>query len=339
MRIAILGAGFMGSTHARAFAQIEGVEVATIVATSPERGAPLAAELGATFTQSADDVYADPSIDGVSICLPTPWHREPTERAIAAGKHVLLEKPIALTLEDADALVDLSAKTDQIVMMAHVLRFWPEYVELAMRGLSGEFGAPVSAVAVRRQAFPAWSQLFSRPDLTGGAIIDMLIHDIDALNWLFGTPVAVATRGRKNPASGGWDQAQIMIEYAGGGSAVIDGGMLMPDSYRFTSSLQLLCERGAVEYDFRAGGRSLEEGEPTNRLTLFPETGSPEALSAEQVDPYLAECRYFVECIRAGVPADRATPADARVALAVALAARQALELPGLATVAISCAR
>jgi predicted dehydrogenase len=280
-------------------------------------------------------VYVDSSIDAVSICLPTPWHREPAERAIAAGKHVLLEKPIALTLEDADALVELSGKTDRVVMMAHVLRFWPEYVELAKRGLSGELGAPVSAIALRRQAFPAWSQLFSRPDLTGGAVIAMLIHDIDALNWLFGTPVSVAARGRKNPASGGWDQAQIMIEYAGGGSAVIDGGMLMPDSYRFTSSMQLLCERGAIEYDFRAGGRSLEEGEGTNQLTLFPADGAPTGLAAEQVDPYLAECRYFIDCIRTGAPADRATPADARVALAVALAARTALELPGLATVAI----
>ena len=335
MRIAILGAGFMGSTHARAFTQIEGVEVAVIVAQSPDRGQPLAAEIGARFTQSADEVFADDSIDAVSVCLPTPFHRDPTERAIAAGKHVLLEKPIALNLEDADALVELAGRTDRIVMMAQVLRFWPEYVELATRALSGELGAPLSATALRRQAFPAWSQLFSRPDLTGGAVIDMLIHDIDALNWLFGKPVAVSARGRRNPHSGGWDQAQIMIEYAGGGSAVIDGGMLMPDSYRFSSSLHLLCERGAIEYDFRAGGRSLEEGEGVNQLTLFPGEGTPEVVAADAIDPYLAECRYFAECVRNGSPADRATPADARAALAVALAARASLECPGLSAVAV----
>ncbi|MCC6704095.1 MAG: Gfo/Idh/MocA family oxidoreductase [Thermomicrobiales bacterium] len=335
MRIAILGAGFMGSTHARAFAQIDGVEVAAIVAQSPDRGAPLAAELGARFTQSADEIFADGSIDAVSICLPTPFHRGPAEAALAAGKHVLLEKPITLDLAEADALVALAGQSDRVVMMAHVLRFWPEYVELASRALSGELGAPVSAMALRRQAFPAWSQLFSRPDLTGGAVIDMLIHDIDALNWLFGTPVAVSARGRRNPGSGGWDQAQIMIEYADGGSAMIDGGMLMPDSYRFSSSLHLLCERGAIEYDFRAGGRSLEEGEGTNRLTLFPAEGAPEVLAAEAVDPYLAECRYFVDCVRNGAPAERATPADARVALAVALAARESLEGASLGAVPV----
>jgi predicted dehydrogenase len=335
MRIAVLGAGFMGSTHARAFATIDDVDVAAVVASSPERGQPLADEVGARFTQSADEVFADPSIDAVSICLPTPFHRGPAERAIAAGKHVLLEKPITLTLEDADALIAQADASDRVVMMAHVLRFWPEYVELAARGLSGEHGAPLSAVALRRQAFPAWSQLFSRPDLTGGAIIDMLIHDIDAVNWLLGTPVSVVARGQRNPGSGGWDQAQIMIEYANGGSAVIDGGMLMPDSYRFSSSLHLLCERGALAYDFQAGGRSLEEGLGTNQLNLYPAEGTPEVLDVDQADPYQAECAYFVECVRTGTSPERATLADARVALAVALAARESLERPGLSVVTL----
>ncbi len=335
MRIAILGAGFMGSTHARAFAQIDGVEVAAIVAQSPDRGVPLAREVGARFTTAADEALADDSIDAVSICLPTAVHRQPAEAAIAAGKHVLLEKPSALTLDDANALADLAATTDRTFMMAHVLRFWPEYVELAHQVKNGALGAPVSAMALRRQAFPAWSQLFSQPELTGGAVIDMLIHDIDALNWILGTPVSVAARGRRNPASGGWDQAQIMVDYAGGASAVIDGGMLMPDSYRFSSSLHVLCERGAIEYDFRAGGRSLEEGEGTNRLTLFPATGESSVLSPEQVDPYVAECRYFAESVQTGTKADRATPADARTALTVALAARSLLEQPDLGVVTI----
>ncbi|MEZ4497614.1 MAG: Gfo/Idh/MocA family oxidoreductase [Thermomicrobiales bacterium] len=335
MRIAILGAGFMGSTHARAFAQIEDVEVAIIVAQSPDRAAPLADEVGARFSTTVEDIFTDPTIDAVSICLPTPFHRAAAKAAIAANKHVLLEKPSALTLADADALVAFAASTDRVFMMAHVLRFWPEYVELARRARRGEIGAPVSALATRRQAFPAWSQLFSRPDLTGGAIVDMLIHDIDVLNWIFGTPVAVSARGRRNPGSGGWDQAQLLIEYADGGSAVIDGGMLMPDSYRFTSSLHLLGERGALEYDFRAGGRSLEEGEGTNQLMLFPGEGDPAEIEASQVDPYLAECSYFIECVRSGQPAERATVADARVALGVALAARQALERPGLSTITL----
>ena len=86
-------------------------------------------------------------------------------------------------------------ETDRVFMIAHVLRFWPEYVEIARRVASGELGRPRSGFASRRQPFPAWSALFSRSDLTGGAVIDMMIHDYDALNWIFGAPQAVTARG------------------------------------------------------------------------------------------------------------------------------------------------
>src|SRR5680860_17068 len=213
MRIAILGAGFMGSTHARAFAQIPGVEIASIYAHSEKRARPLAEELGTTFTDQLDRILRDESIDAIDNCLPTPRHRPVTEDALAAAKHVLLEKPVALTDGDAEALVELGAKSDKVFMIAHVLRFWPEYMELAKLVQSREYGRPVSALAFRRQPFPAWSDLFARPDLTGGAVIDMMIHDFDALNWIFGTPAAVTAKGLRNPRSAGWDQVQVLIDY------------------------------------------------------------------------------------------------------------------------------
>ncbi len=78
--------------------------------------------------------------------------------------------------------------TDRVLMIAHVFRFWPEYVELQRQVASGEHGQRPSGFASRRQPFPAWSALFSRSDLTGGAVVDMMIHDYDALNWVFGVP-------------------------------------------------------------------------------------------------------------------------------------------------------
>jgi predicted dehydrogenase len=210
-----------------------------------------------------------------------------------------------------------------------VLRFWPEYVEIARRVENGDLGAPRSGFASRRQPFPAWSALFSRADLTGGAVIDMMIHDYDALNWVFGTPRAVTARGERNPRSGGFDQVQVLIDYDDERSALVDGGMMMPESYPFSSRLEVLCENGAMEYAFRAGGRSVEMGAGVNELTLFPNEGEPLRLSPAQADPYAAECAYFLDCVREGRPADRATPTDALRALAVALAARESLEHDG----------
>jgi predicted dehydrogenase len=326
VQVAVLGAGFMGSTHAKAYVAMPDVGVAAIYAPSSDRGDPLAREIGSRWTDDLQAVLADPSIEAVDICLPTPQHREVAEAALAAGKHVLLEKPIALSLEDARALVQANEATDRVFMIAHVLRFWSEYVEIARRVATGELGKPRTGFASRRQPFPAWSALFSRSDLTGGAVIDMMIHDYDALNWIFGAPLGVTARGMRNTRSGGFDQVQVLIDYGDGASALVDGGMMMPESYPFSSRLEVLCEEGAMEYTFRAGGRSVDMGGGVNELTLYPNEGDPLRLSPTQVDPYAAECTYFVDAISRGNIADRATPADALQALAVALAARESLE-------------
>ena len=328
LRVAVLGAGFMGGTHARAYHALPEIEVAGIYAPGGGRAGPLAEELGTRWTDDIRALIADPAVDAVDVCLPTPEHRSATEAALNAGKHVLLEKPLALTEADADALVARAAATDRVFMVAHVLRFWPEYIELQRLVAGGQVGRPRSGLATRRQPFPAWSALFARSDLTGGAVIDMMIHDYDALNWIFGTPLAVTARGERNPRSGGWDQVQALIDY-GGASALVDGGMTMPESYPFGSRFEVLCERGALEYHFRAGGRSVEMGGGANDLTLFPSEGEPVRLTPEQRDPYAAEVAYFVDCVRRGEPATRATPADARLALRVALAARESLEQGG----------
>src|SRR5262249_23364813 len=251
LRVGILGAGFMGSTHARAFHSLPDVEVAGIYAHSDRRAQPLAEELGTTWTNERDRLVLDEAIDAIDVCLPTPEHRPATEAAIAAGKHVLLEKPIALTIGDADALVQLGESTERVFMIAHVLRFWPEYVELQRLAAGGQYGNALSGLAYRRQPFPAWSTLFAQSQLTGGAVIDMMIHDYDALNWVFGTPRSVTATGIKNVRSAGWDQVQVLIDYEDA-SALVDGGMMMPESYPFSSTLQVLCETGAVEYHFRA---------------------------------------------------------------------------------------
>lgn len=325
IRVAVLGAGFMGGTHARAYAQSRGVEVAAIYAKSETRAVPLAEEVESTWSSDLDTILNDPTIDAIDICLPSPSHRQIAERAIAANKHVLLEKPIAMSHEDGAALVNLAKSTDRVFMIAHVVRFWPEYVEIKRIIDSGKLGKPLSVLAVRRQAFPAWSEQFKTADITGGAVLDMMIHDYDVTNWIMGSPTSVIARSQHNARSGALDHSQVLIEYEGG-SAVIDGGMMMPESYPFTSNFEVLCERGAIEYHFRAGGRSFEHGKPTSVLTLFPSEGDPEILKVEQSDAFYNEIAYFLDHVRSGTPVDLATPAEALVALDVALAATSSSE-------------
>jgi predicted dehydrogenase len=88
----------------------------------------------------------------------------------------------------------------------------------------------------------------------------------------------------------------------------------------------VLCENGAVEYHFQAGGRSFEVGEPTNKLTVYRAEGDPEQLTVDQTDAYANEVGYFIECVRTGTVAARATPIDAQRALRLGLAVRQSAE-------------
>src|SRR6185437_12415137 len=114
-----------------------------------DRAEKLAADAGAGVASDWDTVLADPDVDVVDICVPTPLHREAAERALAAGKHVFLEKPIALTVDDADAIVDAAERSGRLFMVGLVLRFWPEYVELQRRIASGELGRAYAVGAFR----------------------------------------------------------------------------------------------------------------------------------------------------------------------------------------------
>ena len=119
--IAILGGGFMAASHAANYATLgDRVRVKSIASRQSDRAAAVAASVDAELTDDLQSAVNDPDVDAVDICLPTPLHREWTEASVAAGKHVFLEKPIALTLEDADAILAASARSGRLFMVGLV---------------------------------------------------------------------------------------------------------------------------------------------------------------------------------------------------------------------------
>ncbi|MCY4352719.1 MAG: Gfo/Idh/MocA family oxidoreductase, partial [Gemmatimonadetes bacterium] len=142
--IGIIGLGFMGMTHYRGIQRVRGGSVAAICTRSPKKlmgdwrglggnfGEPGGVEdlSGIRTYEKIDDLLSDASIDLVDICLPTSQHCEVAIAAMRAGKHVLVEKPIALSLEDADRMVRVSEQTGRLMMVAQVLPFFPEFAYL-----------------------------------------------------------------------------------------------------------------------------------------------------------------------------------------------------------------
>jgi predicted dehydrogenase len=322
MRIGILGSGFMGTTHARAYAKIPGVSIAAVSSRNLDRAEKLAKEVGARATIDNRSIIDDPSIEAISNTLPTHLHAETTLTALKAGKHVLLEKPFALTAADCDDMIATAKETGRTLMVAHVLRFWGEYVSLVELVHSGKLGKPISAVAARLSQLPAWADWFLNPVWSGGAVLDLCVHDFDALNWLFGTPKSVYARGQELKP-GLWNDIHALVDY-GGANGFVEGSESMPQGYPFTAAMRVLCESGLVEFIFRAGGVSVEMGGGAS--LMVHEAGKAYPLTAKPGDAYDNQASYFVDCLRKGIKPTRSTPEQARIAVATANAARRSLE-------------
>ena len=322
MRIGILGSGFMGSTHARAYAKIPGVTVAAVSSLHLDKAEKLAAEVGARATVDDRSIIEDPLIDAISNTLPTHLHPETTIAALSAGKHVLLEKPFALTAADCDGMIAAAEARQRILMVAHVLRFWDGYVSLIDFVRSGRLGTPISAMATRLSQMPAWADWFLDPKQSGGAVLDLCVHDFDVLNWTLGPPKSVYARGREF-RPGLWNDIHASIDY-GGANGLVEGSEFMPPGYPFTCGLKVLCEGGVAEFLFRAGGVSVEMGGGST-LTVH-EAGKAYPLDMKAGDGYENQASYFVDCVRDNRFPERGTPEQARLAVRTADAARQSLE-------------
>ena len=303
MKTAVLGLGFMGSIHVRAMIAAPGVELAAVYSADP---AKLAGDLTGTqgnlggpgqrfdFSQvkpygSIPDLLADPEIEAVDLCLPTWLHEEVAVAALRAGKHVLVEKPMALDGNSARRMIAAADQAGRVLMCAHVLRFFPEYLALAqaiddaMPGL----GAVRAGFFGRRCGEPGWGGWLKDPAKSGGGAFDLLIHDIDTCLWLFGAPHAVSATGCAD-----WVAGQLFYD---GFTVGIEGGWQASPAYPFCMEYRVTFDRGIVEYS--------SAGRPPVAFTDVERV-----LPLASMDGYAAEIAYFVECCVAGKPPERCPP-------------------------------
>ena len=235
LNIAVVGLGFMGVTHLKAWRQIPSVRLHAVVDADPRKLtgdlSAVAGNLGSGGEQFdfsdvrgyrlLDEALADPAIDAVDICLPTDEHAPAATAALRAGKHVLTEKPMALDAPTAEALIREAERSGRLLMAAHVLRFFPAYETLAESLRAGD---PVrSALFRRRCAAPVWSAWLKDPARSGGGIMDLLIHDADFCISLWGMPDAVHARGYRD-LTRGIDVIHADLVYPDLGAVIITGG-------------------------------------------------------------------------------------------------------------------
>jgi predicted dehydrogenase len=307
MKIAVLGLGFMGSVHLRALREVEGAELAAVFANDERQlSGDLSAtqgNLGATggkFDFSAikrcrqlSEVFDDPAIDAVDLCLPTHLHESAAVQALRAGKHVLVEKPMALDGPGARRMIAEAERSGRVLMAAQVIRFFPEYV--ALRNALPSLGPVRSAFFRRRCAAPAWGGWLKDPSKSGGGVFDLLIHDLDFCLHLFGMPQAIAATGSIDLARNvDLIHAELFYPF---GAVTVAGGWQQSGAYPFGMEYSVTAEGGAIEYN--------SDGRPP---VLYTDIERP--LELETRDGYTAEIQYFVDCCRANRRPDRCPPEE-----------------------------
>lgn len=316
--IAIVGQGYMGRTHADAWARLgRGDQLLYLVAPGERESEDVAP--GATFTTDLAAALADERVDRVSVCTPTASHEAIAVQALKAGKHVLLEKPVALDLGAAARIAAEADRSTGIVMVAQVVRFFAGYERLVEVARSGRIGRVRSVRASRALARPLWAPWWPDEGQSGGVPVDFAIHDYDQANLVLGTPVTVsATRTSEE------GPLETTITYADGGLAQILSFPYLPQGSAFSSSLELVGERGQASYRLLAGAPTDSGAAGESRLTV----ATPEGVDVVDVpdnDPYLREVEYFDRCVELGHQPLRSTLASAIAALEVSLSVRSSL--------------
>ena len=211
VRVGVIGCGFMGLTHLKAYRQVPGAEIAAICdafrlppngdfgAIAGNLGDGQALKLDMSVVKGFSDyreMLADPSIDLVDICVHTQLHPEIAIAALAAGKSVVCEKPMARTSAEARAMVQAAAGSRGFLLPAMCIRFWPEWAWLKQAIAAGTYGRVLAARFRRVAEPPGWSKgVFLDGAKSGGALLDLHIHDTDFVQHCFGRPLSVFSTG------------------------------------------------------------------------------------------------------------------------------------------------
>ncbi|MFN8482755.1 MAG: Gfo/Idh/MocA family oxidoreductase [Anaerolineae bacterium] len=322
LRAGVIGAGAMGRNHVRVYSELESVELVGVADPNAAAARAAARRYRIPHYDSYGDLLADAAPDLVSVAAPTSQHHAVVMECLAHGVHVLVEKPIAATVEEGEAMIAAAQRQGVILTVGHIERFNPAVLALKARLDGGALGRVFMAAARRVGPFPARIS-----DV--GVVVDLATHDLDIMRFLLGsevTRVQVEIAQRVHTAHE--DMLSAMLRFENGCIGVLDINWVTPTKVR---DLTITGERGMFHVNYLTQELTFFENRLTsggwdtlNVLTGVSE-GNATRLSIERREPLLAELEAFVRAVRDGGAAP-VPPEDALAALTLALAALRAGE-------------
>jgi predicted dehydrogenase len=318
INVGIVGIGFMGWIHYLAYQRVRGARVTAICSRDPKKLAGdwrgIKGNFGPEGTQidlgsiarysEIEQLLADPKIQLVDICLPPALHADVAVAALRAGKHVLCEKPMALTANDAARMDRAALKSGRQLMVAHVLAYFPVY-DFALRAIrSRKYGALLGGHFRRIISDPLWLKDFYDPRVVGGPLVDLHIHDAHFIRLIAGMPKAVFSTGRLRAEGEVPEYVATQFLFDAGGPVITSAsGVIRQQGRPFTHGFEIHLERATLYFDFAA----LADGTLNVPLTVFTKDGRverPELQGEDPVDGFVCELKEACRAVQAGKPSD-----------------------------------
>lgn len=315
-RVGIIGSGSMGTAHAAAWmrtpAKLAGIHSLDTV--SLERNA---AQTGAAIYHDLDSLID--AVDVVDICAPTHLHHEMVLKAASKGKHIICEKPLARHIRDAQDAIAMCRAAGVMLLVAHVVRFFPEYALAQQTVLAGDVGN-VAVIRLSRCSYKPYrndpTSWFHDPAKSGGMMIDLMIHDFDYARWIGGDVETVFARSIGTSFdNANIDHALAILTHKTGVLSHVEGGWSYPPP-TFRTSLEIAGDRGLIEHP-------AESSAPLRVHIAETAASSTVALPRSPLDedPYTTEIRHFYQVLNGDLATPRVTAEDGLEALRIAEAA------------------
>jgi len=328
IKVGIIGCGFMGKMHASCYKVLRDVKVVGVSDIRHQPAKEVAELTGAKIFENSDDLINSNEIDAVSVCLPTYLHKEFVLKLASAKKDIFCEKPFTLTLKDAEEMIKETEKAKVKLMVGLVLHYWPEYVKFKNIVDSKKYGKLTTLACTRITSYPTygWDRWYFDVKRSGGAILDLHIHDTDYIYYLLGKPTSLYSAGRKTDK--GWEHIYTTYEYK---DTVVNAecGWDMPQSFGFVQGIRGVFEDGTVlEYNSKNQPLIVYEKQKTELVdVLKAEVGTSDAGgNISDLGGYFNEIKYWVECLQDNKYPEVVTPSEAKSSLGIVLRERESAE-------------
>lgn len=321
LRIGLIGLGFMGRTHLENYIRLESegvpIQVVALCDVDVEKlegnasgGNIDTGSSGIDYNRfnkytTVAEMLEKEQLDCVDMTLPTFLHRDIAIQCLNHGIHVLCEKPMALNAQECQDMIEAAVQNGKQLMIGQCLRFWPAYEYLKELVVNETYGKAIAGYFYRGGGTPTWGPWLLQKAKSGGALLDMHVHDIDMINWLFGKPESVSSLARNVVPGSGYDIVSTNYLYEDGKVINAQADWTLQGDYGFDMQFRVNFEKGNIVFNSDGLKVNVNEG-PGFKPDLSEEMG------------YYQELKYFVETLIAGQTVETAAPSSTMDSILIA---------------------